>query len=141
MQYLSAFRYATLVWLAGLLGLPIMFVLYSTLYSRRNFVDSLYGDRWDLIGFVSDLAPWSIPSWLIFIWATYAVCQNDWGVWRKKWRLFWQGLLLILVPNIFANNASRFFEITYVMLIYWSPALFSVFLFRLPTSSKLETPT
>lgn len=140
MRYLTSFRYATLVWLTGLMTVPSLFLLWGAA-SSRDFWGNLYSGRNFWAELVLGIAPWSIPSWLIFIWATYAVCQNDWGVWQKKWRLFWQGLLLILVPNIFVNNASNFFDTTYMMVLYWIPALLGVFLFRLPTIPKLETPT
>lgn len=132
MKLLPSFRYATLVWLTGLLGFPALFVLYATLYSGGVFMDSLYGDRWDLPGLVRDIVPWTIPSWLIFIWATHHVCKRQRGKWEKKWALFGVGLMLIILPSAIVNGPSEFIDTAFLMLFYWVPALLGIFLYRLP---------
>lgn len=135
MNFFSVFRYATLVWLTGLLGLPTLFVLYSTIYWGGSIRNSLYAERWDLVGPVFALTPWTIPNWLIFIWATHTVCKRTWSKWKKKLVLFYMGFMFLVLTNAlycFLNNSSEFFDSSYILLLYWLPGFLGIFIYRLP---------
>jgi len=135
MIYLSSFRYAALVWLTGLLTVPILYITWGTVNSR-NFWGGIYsGIEFCWYQIVLPLAPWTIPSLLLFIWASFTVCKRPGTYWEKRLALLFFGLMLLFLPNAlrcFINNSNEFFDSSYLLTLYWIPGFISIFLYRIP---------
>jgi hypothetical protein len=135
MKLFPTLRYATLVWLTGLFGIPLLIVLYGTLYLGGNLTDVLWADRWDLLGFLLDLAPFTIPGWLLFMRATYVIAQKPWSKWAKKGLLLGIAMLLIIGSVAVLGRGSDFFDRAFLLMLYWIPGFLGIFIYRLPEAA------
>lgn len=130
MIFLSHLRYATFVWLTGLLALPILFMGGMCLSSGGHFIDCLISGRFFLLEILQYVTSLSIPGWLVFLVAVFVINRKDWGKWEKKSALF--GITLLLIPLTLLITRRSDNDFYFMSFVYWSPGLLAVFLYKLP---------
>ena len=107
--------YATKVWATGVIVLPILMSIFFLFSQPQNGV---MGPISIVVLTLMIGGICSIPSWLLFFWATHIVRQHPWDDAKRRTVLAIVAILLTLLPFLLLSGVESFSASFLIALAY-----------------------